>query len=128
MDINFFPQIIERFNGRLPGYIGRGYDRFSFSHVDDVVEGHIAAMDKGRPGERYLLTGENASFKDVFDVAATITGTNKPKFNVPLALVEVYGWLLVIISRISGKLPLISPPVWTAAYFIFYSRLIAYLN
>lgn len=102
--------IIERFNGRLPGYIGQGHDRFSFSHVDDVVAGHIAAMDKGRPGERYLLTGENASFKDVFDVSATITGTNKPMFNVPLALIEAYGWLLVIVSRITGKLPLISPP------------------
>ncbi|GMP81061.1 hypothetical protein CsSME_00035905 [Camellia sinensis var. sinensis] len=50
--------IIERFNGRLPGYIGYGNDKFSFSHVDDVVEGHLAALNKGRPGERYLLTGK----------------------------------------------------------------------
>ena len=55
--------IIERFNGRLPGYIGPGTDRYSFSHVDDVVDGHIGAMSKGRVRERYLLTGENGSFK-----------------------------------------------------------------
>ncbi|KAL3514497.1 hypothetical protein ACH5RR_027214 [Cinchona calisaya] len=102
--------IIERFNWRLPGYIGEGNDRFSFSHVDDVVEGHISAMIKGRPGERYLLTGENASFKHLFEVAATITHTTKPQFGIPLFAIEAYGWLLVLFSRLTGKLPLISPP------------------
>ncbi|GLT57880.1 hypothetical protein SLA2020_308180 [Shorea laevis] len=102
--------LIERCNGRLPGYIGYGNDKCSFSHVDDVVEGHIAAMKKGRPGERYLLTGENASFMHVFDMAAVITGTSKPRFCIPLGVIEVYGWLSVLISRITGKLPLISPP------------------
>lgn len=102
--------IIERFSGRLPGYIGSGNDRCSFSHVDDVVDGHIAAMEKGRLGERYLLTGENASFKLVFDMAALITGTKKPSFSIPLWAIDAYGWLSVLISRITGKLPVISPP------------------
>ncbi|XP_059633052.1 uncharacterized protein LOC132275882 [Cornus florida] len=102
--------IIERFNGRLPGYVGYGNDMFSFSHVDDVVEGHIAALNKGRPGERYLLTGENASFMHVFDIAASITQTKRPWFNIPLLVIETYGWLSILFSRITGKLPLISPP------------------
>ncbi|CAH2077054.1 unnamed protein product [Thlaspi arvense] len=102
--------IIERFSGRLPGYIGYGNDRCSFSHVDDVVEGHIAAMEKGRLGERYLLTGENASFKHLFDMAALITGTKKPSFSIPLWVIDAYGWLSVLISRVTGKLPVISPP------------------
>lgn len=102
--------IIERFNWRLPGYIGHGNDRYSFSHVDDVVEGHIAAMKRGQPGERYLLTGENASFKDVFDLAAIITKTNKPRFCIPMWVIEAYGWISVLFSRITGKLPLLSPP------------------
>ncbi|KAJ4701779.1 NAD(P)-binding Rossmann-fold superfamily protein [Melia azedarach] len=102
--------MIERFNGRLPGYIGCGNDKFSFSHVDDVVEGHIAAMDKGRLGERYLLTGENASFMHVFDMAAVITGTSRPRFSIPLWLIAAYGWILVFIAQITGKLPLISYP------------------
>lgn len=102
---------MERFNGRLPGYIGYGNDKFSFSHVDDVVEGHVAAMEKGQPGNRYLLTGENASFRHVFDVAAAITNTKRPTFNIPLWVIEAYGWLSVLFARITGKLPLISPPV-----------------
>ncbi|KAK6938700.1 NAD-dependent epimerase/dehydratase [Dillenia turbinata] len=103
--------IIERFNWRLPGYIGSGNDRYSFSHVDDVVDGQIAAMNKGRLGERYLLTGENASFKQVFDIAAAITKTKKPWLSIPLPLVDAYGWISVLVSRIiTGKPPLISPP------------------
>lgn len=104
-------QLIERFNGRLPGYIGDGNDKFSFTHVDDVVEGHIAAMEKGRPGERYLLTGENASFKYVFDAAAILTNTSKPRLTLPMWTIEAYGWISVLFARITGKLPLISPPV-----------------
>ncbi|KAK4374338.1 hypothetical protein RND71_005015 [Anisodus tanguticus] len=105
-----YPGIIERFNGRLPGYIGQANDRFSFSHVDDVVDGHITAMDKGKPGERYLLTGENASFRDVFDIAAMITQTKRPSFGIPLLVIEAYGWISVLFSKLTGKLPLISPP------------------
>ncbi|KAH1244426.1 putative dihydroflavonol 4-reductase [Glycine max] len=102
--------IVERFSGRLPGYVGYGNDRFSFSHVEDVVEGHIAAMKKGEAGNRYLLTGENASFKHVFDMAAAITHTKKPLFSIPLWLIQLYGCLSVFFSRITGMLPLISPP------------------
>ncbi|KAK3039403.1 hypothetical protein RJ639_027652 [Escallonia herrerae] len=108
--------LIERFNGRLPGYIGYGKDKFSFSHVDDVVDGHIAAMNKGRLGERYLLTGENASFVQVFNTAAIITQTKRPWFNIPLGVIEAYGWASVLFSRITGNLPLISPPVRLTPY------------
>ncbi|WVZ55717.1 hypothetical protein U9M48_006342 [Paspalum notatum var. saurae] len=102
--------LIERFNGRLPGYIGDGSDRESFTHVDDVVRGHIAAMEKGRVGERYLLTGENASFVEMFNLAASITNTEPPKFHIPLWLLEIYGWILVFAARITGKPPFISYP------------------
>jgi farnesol dehydrogenase len=128
MLLYFFIQIVERFNGRLPGYIGSGNDRFSFSHVDDVVEGHIAAMNKGRPGERYLLTGENASFRHVFDMAAIITETQKPMFNIPMLVIEAYGWVSVLFSRITGKLPLISPPVCSVVFEIAFLLLVSVLS
>ncbi|KAI3737103.1 hypothetical protein L2E82_27098 [Cichorium intybus] len=102
--------LVERFNGRMPGYLGDGSERFSFSYVEDVAGGHISALEKGRPGERYLLTGENASFMQVFDIVATIANTKKPSLNIPLFLIAFYGWLYVLFCRITGKLPLISPP------------------
>lgn len=73
-------------------------------------------MDKGRQGERYLLTGENASFKLVFDMAAIISVTKKPRFSIPLWIIESYGWLLVLVYRLTGNLPLISPPVCPIAF------------
>eukprot|EP01018_Ginkgo_biloba_P036637 Gb_37817 [translate_table: standard] len=102
--------MVERFSGRLPGYIGYGTDKTSFSHVDDVAYGHVAAMYKGRIGERYLLTGENASFVHVFNIAASLTGTAPPSFHIPLWLLQIYGWLSVFWARVTGKLPLISYP------------------
>ncbi|KAF3636462.1 putative DPH4 -like protein isoform 1 [Capsicum annuum] len=103
--------LVERFNGRLPGYIGQAKERFSFSHVDDVVNGHISAMDKGKPGERYLLTGQNASWKEVFDIAAMITQTKKPSFGIPIFILVFYGWMSVLLAKITGKIPLVSPPM-----------------
>lgn len=100
--------MLERFNGRLPGYIGYGNEKFSFSHIDDVAYAHVAAIHKGREGERYLLTGENASFVDVFNLAANLTGTAPPSFHIPLWVLETYGWLSVFWARIIGKLPFIS--------------------
>lgn len=102
-------QVVERFNGRVPGYFGQKMTPFSY--IDDVVKGHVAAMMKGRPGERYLLTGENASFKHFFDVAAEITHTPKPQFRIPLLLMEALAWLWIILSTITTKPPLISPSV-----------------
>ncbi|CAM8912454.1 unnamed protein product [Rhodiola kirilowii] len=102
--------IMERFNGRMPGYLGSGNDRFSFSHVDDVAAGHIAALNKGRPGERYLLTGENASMNQILQLAAKITETKKPSITIPLWLLEAYGAVSVLIYQITGILPFITPP------------------
>lgn len=116
---NKFLQLIERFSGRLPAYIGDGYDRESFSHVDDVVSGHIAAMEKGGVGERYLLTGENASFVQIFNLAAKITNTNPPKFHIPLWSLEIFGWISVLFAHITGKPPLISYPVCLFFFFHF---------
>ncbi|RLN40659.1 putative dihydroflavonol-4-reductase [Panicum miliaceum] len=103
--------LIERFNGRLPCHIGDGNDVQSFSHVDDVVSGHIAAMEKGRVDERYLLTGENASLLQMFNLDANITNTNPPRFRLPLWFLEIYGWVSVFVARITGEPPVISYPV-----------------
>lgn len=84
---------------------------FSFVHIEDLVSGHLAAMYKGQVGERYLLSGENASLIRVFDIAAAITKTSKPRLHIPMWLIELYAWISVFFARLTGKLPLISYPV-----------------
>lgn len=118
--------MIERFNGRLPGYVGHG--KMPFCHVDDVTAGHVAAMSRGQPGERYLLTGENATLEQIFDLAAAITGTRRPRFHIPLWFLSAYGWISVFFAHITGRLPLISYPVWSSPHPFFFAGCFSYLG
>ena len=47
-------------------------------HVREVARGHVAALEKGRPGERYILGGENLTLKQILDKLAAITGLPAP--------------------------------------------------
>jgi dihydroflavonol-4-reductase len=60
--------------------------------VRDVAAGMIAAIEKGRPGVRYLLGAENWSIRSVFGYLAKLTGLPEPKWRVPypLALAAAY--------------------------------------
>jgi farnesol dehydrogenase len=54
--------------------LGNGHSVGNFVFVDDVVEGHLLALRKGRAGERYLLGSENASSRDFFKILTEVTG------------------------------------------------------
>ncbi|OAE31245.1 hypothetical protein AXG93_1962s1020 [Marchantia polymorpha subsp. ruderalis] len=101
--------IVERFNGRLPGYLGSGNDRNPLCHVDDVAFGHIAALTYGRVGERYFLCGDAVSFKEVLDVAAEFTKTSRPMFTLPLWLLEIYGRASCFFAKRFGFIPAVTP-------------------
>jgi farnesol dehydrogenase len=70
-------QIADHLRRRLPGLIGA--DRiWSFSFVDDVAAAHVAALERGVPGCRYLLGGENAPQIRVFEILRRLTGRRLP--------------------------------------------------
>jgi dihydroflavonol-4-reductase len=48
-----------------------------------VARGHVLAMEKARPGERYILGGENLTLKQILDKLAEITGLPSPTMKVP---------------------------------------------
>lgn len=60
--------------------------------VRDVAEGMIRAMERGRPGRRYLLGHENLSIRTVFRMLAQLTGLPEPRWRVPypVALAAAY--------------------------------------
>ena len=59
--------IIEAASGRMPGFVDTG---LNLAHVDDVAAGHIAALERGQIGERYILGGENVFLADMLaDIA-----------------------------------------------------------
>ncbi|MGA1847810.1 MAG: NAD-dependent epimerase/dehydratase family protein [Thermoplasmatota archaeon] len=56
--------------------------KYCWSHVDDIVQGHILAMDKGREGESYIIAGEPHSMVEAFEIAERITGVKRPRIEL----------------------------------------------
>ena len=70
--------IADHLAGRLPGLVGAGRI-WSFAYVDDVAAAHVAALDRGRFGQRYLLGGEDAPPMRVFELVQRLTGHPLPR-------------------------------------------------
>jgi farnesol dehydrogenase len=76
--------------GRFPVLLAGGANVGNYALVDDLVRGHILAMEKGRVGERYILGGENASLVRLFDLVDEVTGKRHLRFSLPAALAMAY--------------------------------------
>jgi dihydroflavonol-4-reductase len=61
--------------------------------VRDVAAAHLAAAEQGRPGERYILGGENITFRQMLTIAAEQAGRRPPWLRLPPGLVEAAGAL-----------------------------------
>ncbi|MBI3847386.1 MAG: SDR family oxidoreductase [Planctomycetes bacterium] len=73
---------------RLPGIPGDGSRQWSFAYVDDVVRGHLLAMEKGRVGERYVLGGENVTMNRFFEVIGEVTGRKPLRRHLPFGFMK----------------------------------------
>jgi dihydroflavonol-4-reductase len=74
--------------------------------VRACAEGHIAALEKGRSGERYILGGENLTLKQILDKLGAITGLASPKIRVPYAVALATGVVdQVFTGYIRGREP-----------------------
>lgn len=80
----------------------------NFVHIDDVVEGILLAMDKGRRGETYLLGGANVSFLDLFATLENITGRRTMTIGVPKAVLGFAAGMARFVARFTGKAPLLT--------------------
>jgi len=94
--------VVDFLNGRMPSYIDTG---MNVVHVDDVAYGHWLAAVKGRPGERYILGGENLTLKDILDRLADATGLPAPKFRTPYAVAYAFGAMDSALARLRGTEP-----------------------
>ncbi len=72
--------VLDFLNGRMPAYVDTGLNLID---VEDVAEGHVAALECGRVGERYLLAHENLSLRAVLEKLAAITGLQAPRVRLP---------------------------------------------
>jgi dihydroflavonol-4-reductase len=80
----------------------------SFADVDDVAQGHIMAMEKGRIGERYVLGGENLTMHEVFQLLSDVTGLAEPGSEMSLGKAQFVAFLSELLSRFNGEAPLLT--------------------
>lgn len=94
--------------GKFPGIVGPGDRLWSYAWVEDVAQGHVAALEKGRAGERYFLAGENVSMTGFFDLLHDVSGVAPPRRHIPYPAATALGWLLYAWAELTG-----APPVLT---------------
>jgi dihydroflavonol-4-reductase len=99
--------IVDFMKGRMLAYIETG---MNIVDVDDVAQGHLNAMDKGRVGERYILGNRNLSLDKVFRILSRLTGVAAPSLKLPrlsiLPLAYANQWLADYITHRPPRIPL----------------------
>lgn len=98
-------------SGKFPGLLGSGEQRWSFAYIAEVVQAHLAALQKGRPGEEYSLAGDNRSLNDLFRVIGRLTGVTFPVRHLPFAIGKTFGALEVARARLFNHGPQLTPGV-----------------
>lgn len=97
--------IIEAVMGRMPAFVDTG---LNLVHVDDVAEGHVAALMRGRIGETYILGGQDVSLKDMLAVIATFAGRKPPRVRLPRGPLFPLAYAAEAVARVTGKEPFIT--------------------
>ena len=97
--------------GKFPGILGSGRQRWSFAYNADVVNAHLAALEKGKPGEVYLLAGDNRSLNDFFQLLGEYSQVRRPLRHLPFVLGKIVGAMEVTRARCFGHSPQITPGV-----------------
>ncbi len=95
--------VVDFLKRKFPAYVETG---LNLVDVCECARGHVAAMEKGRSGERYILGGENLTLKQILDRLAAISGLPSPAVKLPYFVAYLAGAVDETVSgRILGKEP-----------------------
>jgi dihydroflavonol-4-reductase len=86
----------------MPGFVETG---LNLAHVDDVAAGHLAALRRGRLGERYILGGENVRLSTMLADIAAIVGRRPPTLRFPIAALYPIALGAEWLAHLTGKAP-----------------------
>lgn len=103
---NWARMILLVHEGTLPG-VPPG--AASFCHVREVARAHIAAAERGRRGENYLLGGTDASFLELARIVGEVTGKPVPAKATPRWLLRMAAAFESLKSAVSGNAPALTP-------------------
>jgi len=97
--------IVEAAAGRMPAYVDTG---LNLVHVDDVAAGHLAALEKGRRGERYILGGQDVLLGDMLGEIARQVGRAPPGLRLPRRLIFPIAYAAEAIAYFNGREPFVT--------------------
>jgi dihydroflavonol-4-reductase len=104
--------IVEAASGRMPAFVDTG---LNLVHVDDVAEGHLLALEKGRVGERYILGGQDVSLREILAAIAELTGRRAPGLSLPIRPLYPLAEAAEFVGRITGREPFLTKDALTMA-------------
>ncbi len=81
--------IVDFLNKNFPAYVDTG---LNLVDVTEVARMHLVALERGTPGERYILGGENLTLKQILDRMSAITGLKSPTMKVPHAVAMAFAF------------------------------------
>ncbi len=87
----------------------------NYVYIGDVIRGLMIASEKGKPGERYILGGENLNFDEFFKTLSKITGIRRRMIHLPLPVMLSAAWLMEAQQYLTGIPPLITAS-WVKKY------------
>ena len=95
--------VVDFLNRRFPAYVDTG---LNLVDVSEVARMHVVALERGTPGERYILGGENLTLKQILDRMSAITGLPSPTMKVPHGVAMTFAFFdEMIVGRMLGKEP-----------------------
>jgi dihydroflavonol-4-reductase len=97
--------IVEAASGRIPGFVDTG---LNLVHVDDVADGHLAALRRGAIGQRYILGGQDVFLADMLADIANLVGRRPPRWRIPRAAVVPMAYVAEGMARFTGREPLMT--------------------
>jgi dihydroflavonol-4-reductase len=95
--------VVDFLNKNFPAYVDTG---LNLVDVGEVARMHVVALERGTPGERYILGGENLTLKQILDRLSTITGLPSPTMKMPHAVAMAFAFFdETITGKLRGKEP-----------------------
>ena len=110
--------IVEAARGRMPGFVDTG---LNLVHVDDIAAGHLAALRRGRIGERYILGGENVPLSRLLADIARLVGRRAPRLRLPRGAIWPIALGAEAVARWTGREPFVNrDALRMAAHHMFF--------
>ena len=95
--------IVDFLKRKFPAYVETG---LNLVDARECARGHIAALEKGKSGERYILGGENLTLKQILDKLGVISGLRSPKVKLPYFVAYAAGAVdQTVQGRLLGREP-----------------------